>query len=246
MQLIDVKGALNLLATENQLSLMKVKVNSRALSSQEAIGDPERRDFPLLRGKEVLIQAEVEGGIGQAFTSDPISFSGTVSELLNWKVERFGKQALEVAVLNALCNKLGLANNTIHCLNNEPEECAKKISSFLLEQHGLCNVGIVGYQPAILEHCAQVFGTQRVRITDLNPDNIGQVRYGVQVWDGFSDTHKLIDESDVLLVTGTILVNGTHEELLSQIGDKPYYFYGTTCAGLAAINKMNRLCPMSR
>ncbi|MDD3169666.1 MAG: hypothetical protein PHC91_09450, partial [Eubacteriales bacterium] len=100
--------------------------------------------------------------------------------------------------------------------------------------------------PAILENCAQIFGASKVKITDLNRDNVGAVRYGVKVLDGLTDTSQLAMFADVLLITGSILANGTTESILNEIGDKPYYFFGTTCAALAQINNIKRLCPLSR
>ncbi len=47
-------------------------VNIRPLTPQEAIGNPERDDFPLLKGKEVMIQADFRGSRGQAFTDMPL------------------------------------------------------------------------------------------------------------------------------------------------------------------------------
>jgi hypothetical protein len=45
-------------------------VISRPLSVSEAIGDTGREDFPIIRGKEVLMQAVYRGAIGQAFTAE--------------------------------------------------------------------------------------------------------------------------------------------------------------------------------
>lgn len=248
MQFVDAREALNKLISQadNETAKLEVKVSSRVLSAQEAIGHPERQDFPLIRGKEVLLQAEIGGCIGQAFTGDPIPFVGTVDALLNMSGDRPGHQALAVAVLNALARKEGITANTIHCVNNEPEQCGQYISEYLFNQYGACNVGIIGYQPALLEHCKNRFGVEHVHITDLNPEIIGELRYGVEVWDGLKDTPRLIETSDVLLVTGTILANGTYSDVIPQIGSKPYYFFGTTCAALAAINGASRLCPMSK
>jgi len=247
MEFINAQEALKSLLRENdELGSLEINISSRALKNEEAIGNPDRKDFPLLTGKEVLLQAEIDGYLGQAFTSDPIAYQGSIKAILELSGERPGNYALMVATLNALTNKMGKANKTIHCLNNEPEDCAKQICKEVIENHGYCKVGIIGYQPAILEHCAQAFGQENVMITDLNPDNVGDERYGVKVMDGFTDTEKLVDFADVLLVTGTILANGTDESVLMLIQDKPFYFFGTTCAGLAYINDYKRLCPLSK
>lgn len=247
MQFITAQDALSQLISEAD-SVMKLEINvsSRALSAEEAIGHAERQDLPLIRGKEVLLQADIEGCIGQAFTGDPITFAGTIDTLLKTLSDRPGHQALAVAVLNALGKKMGIITNTIHCVHNEPEECGQYISEYLFSHHGLCNVGIIGYQPALLEHCKNRFGIEHVHITDLNPSVIGETRYGVEVWDGLKDTPRLIETSDVLLITGTILANGTFIDIIPKIENKPYYFFGTTCAALASINGANRLCPMSK
>lgn len=247
MKFIDAHEALKALLIKNEkLNLLEININSRALKNEEAIGNPNRKDFPLLRGKEVLLQAEVDGSLGQAFTSDPIVYSGSINNLLDLSDERPGNYALMVAALNALYSKLGIVKQTIHCINNEPEECAKKISQYILEKHGICNIGIIGYQPAILENCALIFEAHRINISDLNSNNIGEVRYGVTVMDGMSDTKKLIDFADVLLITGSILSNGTYKNILNEIDNRPYYFFGTTCAALSNINNIDRLCPLSR
>lgn len=247
MSFIDVWESLDRLLNEEESLALRVTITSRGLSSEEAIGHPGRQDFPLLRGKEVLVQANIDGYVGQAFTGDPVTFSGSIHQLLDeLDRNRPGHRALAVAVLNALARKLNRADHTVHCLNNEPEECARRVSRQLRESHGLCNVGIIGYQPALLQHCAEEFGAERVHLTDLNDELIGSMRHGVEIWDGMKDTDRLIKSSDVLLVTGTILANGTFPEILAGIDDKDYYFFGTTCAALAAINNINRVCPMSR
>ena len=46
----------------------RVRVKARALSPEEAIGNPETDDFPIQKGKERLMQADIRGALGQAFT----------------------------------------------------------------------------------------------------------------------------------------------------------------------------------
>ena len=48
-----------------------------------------------------------------------------------------------------------------------------------------------------------------------------------------------IDWADLLLVTGTTIVNGTIEPFLT---DKPVLFYGTTIAGAAEMMGWKRFC----
>lgn len=235
-----------LLESNPDLKNNAVNVQTRALTNEEAIGNPDRKDFPLITGKEVLKQAEIEGYVGQAFTADPIPFVGTVEDVLELPDIRPGNEAITVAVLNALSLKLGLVDHTIHCRNNEPEECGHHVSQYIMEKHGPCKVGIIGLQPAIVEHVVNLFGRDLVHVTDLNPDNIGKVKYGIEIWDGAKDTKRLADWADIILSTGTVTANNTFNEVTRAIENKPCYYYGTTIAGMAALNGLNRICPMSR
>ncbi|MBC3887008.1 hypothetical protein GH810_01590 [Acetobacterium paludosum] len=247
MQFKDAREVLKSLLNQNkELNNLDITISSRALKNEEAIGHPDRKDFPLLTGKEVLLQAEVDGSLGQAFTSDPIAYQGNIPGILDLPAERLGNYALLVATLNAVSRKLGLADHTIHCIDNEPETCAGKISQNVLEKHGLCKIGIIGYQPAILENCARLFGADNIKISDLNRKNVGSLRYGVKVLDGLTDTKEVVEFADVLLITGSILANGTDRSVLDELENKQFYLFGTTCAALANFNHFKRLCPLSR
>lgn len=87
---------------ENHLEADGVKIRSAALSPEEAIGITERKDYPILDGSEVMLQAEYKGCIGQAFTSSPAAFSGTLQEILDSDIENDAyARALFIASLNA-------------------------------------------------------------------------------------------------------------------------------------------------
>ena len=47
----------------------RIEVKGRILKPDEAIGTPQRKDFPLLKGKERLMEAGFKGARGQAFTA---------------------------------------------------------------------------------------------------------------------------------------------------------------------------------
>ncbi|MBW2075934.1 MAG: hypothetical protein JRI58_14545 [Deltaproteobacteria bacterium] len=57
--------------------------------------------------------------------------------------------------------------------------------------------------------------------------------------EGPESTEDAINWADLLLVTGTTLVNGTTGEFP---GRKPMLFYGTTIAGAAHLMKWDRFC----
>ncbi len=48
-----------------------------------------------------------------------------------------------------------------------------------------------------------------VRVLDLDPDNIGKTKYGVLIEDGEKDLDEVLNWAEVLLVTGSTVVNGT-------------------------------------
>src|SRR4030066_2551864 len=59
----------------------EVVIRAAVLSPEEAIGNPEDRDYPLIVGKERMMQAEFRGALGQAFTDMYGNFSGRPSEI---------------------------------------------------------------------------------------------------------------------------------------------------------------------
>ena len=60
-----------------------IDVRARALTTEEAIGNPEGNDFRLQLGKERLMQAEFRAEFGQAFTDRFGDFAGTLFGLLS-------------------------------------------------------------------------------------------------------------------------------------------------------------------
>ena len=141
-------------------------------------------------------------------------------------------------VLNALMTHLNIIKPALHCKNEEPEQCAKNIAAFF-EQYRSERLLMVGYQPAMIERLHAAGFTMRV--LDLNPDNIGDVRYGVTIEDG-QNYEEAIEWATVILCTGSTIINGTITHF-SEAG-KPVYFYGTTIAGAAVILGLQRLCAM--
>ena len=167
------------IVAEHDCGAADIKIRSTALSPEEAIGITERKDYPILDGSEVMLQAEYNGCLGQAFTSSPAAFSGTLQEILDADIINDGHaRALFIASMNAVMRSLGLADRTVHCKNNGPEMCAEQFIPFLKENYGSPKILQVGYQPAIFQKLAENF---EMRILDLNPTNVGQTRYGVTV-----------------------------------------------------------------
>ena len=43
-----------------------ISIVSKSLSSKEAIGNTKRKDFPIIVGKEIMLEADFKGAKGQA------------------------------------------------------------------------------------------------------------------------------------------------------------------------------------
>jgi uncharacterized protein (DUF4213/DUF364 family) len=233
---------------EAQLMEAEVSVLARPLTPEEAIGTPGRRDFPIIIGKERVLEATVLGARGQAFTDSAQEFLGTLGQVLELELTNNQHRAIYVATLNATLAHLGVVTETVHCKDEDPEECALTIARTTLEQHGRVKVGLIGLNPAIGERLVEAFGAENVRFTDLSRQTVGERRFDVEVWDGGLRTAELIDASDVVLLTGTTLVNGTFDDILERIRTqgKGYLVYGVTAAGVGHLFDLPRLCPRAQ
>jgi hypothetical protein len=236
------------LARDRGLSAAAVTVRARVLSSEEAIGRPGRRDYPLLKGKERMLEAAIEEARGNAFTDAPREFTGSVDELLALPLEDSRNRGLYVAALNAAFRHAGLVRGTVHCRDDDPERCARVIATRVEARLCWSRVGLAGCNPAIADELARRLGPERLRITDLDPDRIGTERFGVPIWDGATRFGKLTEWADGVLVTGSTFVNGTFDALHDAIerAGKLMVLYGVTAAAMARLFGFERLCPYAR
>ncbi|MBW1710562.1 MAG: hypothetical protein JRJ73_11860 [Deltaproteobacteria bacterium] len=213
-----------------------VRIKTRPLSPEEAIGNPEADDFPLQKGRERLIQAEFRGSPGQAFTDRYGDFEGSLEEVASTASKNNFRRAVFVAALNAVLRHLGQAEKTIHCKDKGPNQCARELTSYISERFGTVKITQAGFQPRMIESLAPNFP---LRVLDLDSDNIGSQKFGVTI-EGPEDTKDAIRWADLLFVTGTTLANGSIDRFLT---DKPVLFYGTTIAGAASLMGWDRFCP---
>ena len=226
-------------------SLLKNPIDVKPLTPIEAIGDPGEWDYPLLRGKEVLLQASFKNSFGQAFTGVPKSFYGTLEEVFALNLNDISNRAIFIAAINAVLRSHSLIENTVHCRDSEPVECGRQIAARLHKKYGQVKVGIAGYQPAFIKAFTATFGDKEVRVTDLSAENVDKTFSGAQIWDGISRTDELIAKSDLILVTGSVFVNGTEGPFLTALeGGKELYFYGTTVSGPAYLLDLPHICLM--
>lgn len=236
------------LVTKSSLPDREIRVLVKTLTPEEAIGSPGRRDFPIVLGKERVVEAEFAGARAHAFTDSPKEFIGRPADVVNLPLDSNSNRAIFIGVLNAVLRYLGIIEKTLHCRDEEPEQCAREVAAFLKCKYHNATVGLVGFNPAIAESLAKSFGASFMRITDLNPDNVGKSKYGVKIWDGRTRTGDLVEASDVVLLTGTTLVNGTFDALWGEIRrrGKEYLVYGVTAAGISALAGLNRICLYGR
>jgi hypothetical protein len=225
-----------------------VVIESSVLTTAEAIGTPNRNDFPLQKGREVLMEAEFMGSKGQAYTDSPSRFRGNLQEIADLELTNPEQKALFIAALNAVTRYVHPDLRTLHCRDEGPERCASRIAEYLRDLDPR-TVGMIGLQPAILEALVGAMGKDRVRCIDRDEENRNQVRYGVSIgWGDDRGLKHLFEKSDLVLATGSSVANGSLTGILSLSGDTgtPLYFYGTTIAGTARLLGLNRLCYESR
>lgn len=226
------------LLRENGLEEESICIVAKGLSPEEAIGITERKDYPILTGKEVMLSAEFNGAKGQAFTSAPCEYKGTIKEICESELlENEYNRSLFIASLNAVASYLGRADKTVHCRNDGPEKCAKSMKDYLNSYYDVKKIALIGFQPAILASLAESY---KVRVLDLNPLNIGQIKSGCKVEDGIDAYEDVLKWADLILCTGSTICNGSIVDYL-DIG-KEVIFFGTTLAGAAPCLGVKRLC----
>lgn len=228
------------LLTEEEIPDEQVVINTKSLTPEEAIGITKRKDFPIITGKDVMVQAECLGALGQAFTDAPCAYRGTLEEICSLDLANDPySRGLFIAALNAVMKHLGRVDCTVHCRNEGPESCAADVVRYISERYGRPSIALIGYQPAMLEQLAKKYD---VRAVDLSPSNIGQRRFGVLIEDGRipEASQSLCRLADLVLCTGSTVCNGSIVDFL-PFKDK-ILFYGTTLAGAAPLMGLPRLC----
>ena len=242
--LAELKEKLREIAAGHHLGEGAVGVTIGTLSARQAIGSPKRRDFALLQGQEVMIEARFQDRCGQAFTDSPHSFDGSLNDVLGLNLDTNTHRAIFIATLNAVLAHLGLVTRTRHCHDEEPEQCASEMAQHILADAGKVKIGLIGLQPAILENLVLNFGADNVRCTDLNVNNIGATKYGAEIWAGGEDTAKLINWCDLVLATSSTIVNNTFDEIRGKAASqgKRLITFGVTGTGAAALLGLEILC----
>lgn len=225
---------------KNQLNDQNVEITCSVLTPHQAIGNPDRNDFPLQKGKEKLMQAHCGQSCGQAFTDMPNNYSGKVHGLTTMPLNTNFDRAVFISGLNAVLRELRMTDHTIHCKDAGPRQCSLEIGEMIEKEYGQPRIAMFGLQPAIAEVLAQKYD---IRIFDLDPDNIGQLKFGTTIESGECAMDQVEAWADLFLVTGSTICNGSIIDFLPI--KKPVIFFGTTIAGAASLLGLKRLCPQS-
>lgn len=242
----QLKAKVKDLVEQSGLLFTPVTVKVKYLPPGCAIGEDSKRDYPIWKGKEGVIEATVLNSKGQAFTPAPGDFEGNFEDLFSLNMEGplpepIRNRGIFVAAVNALCAHLGVSLQTIHCKDDEPEKCASDLLKTL--QNGLSGpvkIALIGYQPRMAEALAPCYD---LRIVDLDPENIGRSVDGVLI-EGEEQTDDVLGWCNIALVTGSTLVNGTIDKYIGT--GIPIVFYGMTISGAATLLDLPRFCPRSR
>jgi len=210
-------------------------VSARPLTAAEAIGSPERQDYPILKGKEFMMEANFRGYKGQAFTDQPGNYRGCLQDVLALPLQNNFERALLIASLNAILRALGKIEKTVHCRDKEPGECARHLVGYVRRRFGNPRIAFIGLQPGMVAALSKNFA---LRVVDLDVENVGKRVEGTLIED-VRNTQEIVDWGDIILATGSTAVNDTIGRF---IGGKPAVFYGVSGAGIAYLNGLERYC----
>ncbi len=228
-----LRTALKSAVEEHGLAGQTLSVRCKALAAHEAIGRPKHTDYPIIKGREVMVEADFQGAKGQAFTDEFEQADFPVHELLTMPLDSNRKRATFISGLNAVFRFLDLCGKTVHCKDKEPEECAAHLADVVAAGQ---KVLLVGHQPRFLEAFAAQFPT---RVVDMDQDNIG-VAVGAVVIEAPEMTAEAMQWCDVIFATGSTLTNGTITTFLNQA--KPVIFFGVTISAAAKILNLKTFC----
>lgn len=231
----ELKEKFSGIVKEHAFEAEDIVITAVPLSPEEVIGNPEDKDYPIVTGRERMMQAEFKGAKGQAFTDMYGNFNGRLSDILTMDLTTNFRRAIYISSLNAVLRYIGLINHTVHCRDNEPVLCSKELANYIEKEYGNPKIAIAGLQPRIVQTLAPLF---KIRVTDLDKNNIGTEKFGVLIA-GPENTADNLDWCDIALVTGTTIVNNTIDQFRIS---KPVIFYGVTISGAAQLLDLHTVC----
>jgi hypothetical protein len=227
------------LIKKNHLESEEIIIKARPLTPEEAIGNPEDKDYPLIIGRERMMQAELRNNYGQAFTDMYGNYSGKLIDVAQSGLKNNYRRAIFISTLNALMRYLGLIDKTMHCKDDEPRVCSTQLVEYIKNKYGCAKIAMVGFQPRMVESLVKNY---EIKVTDMDYAHINSEKFGTFIQSP-QKTKEHLDWCDVSIVTGSTIVNGTIMEFL--IG-KPVIFYGVTVSGAAKLLEWESFCYCGR
>ena len=79
----------------------EIEIGTRSLSPREAIGDTKRRDFPIINGKDVMVQAKCMGSLGLSDLVPISTSSPRIPSRSRSSVKRFLSSAKNISAFTA-------------------------------------------------------------------------------------------------------------------------------------------------
>ena len=211
-----------------------VTINCSVLSAEAAIGKPEHQDYPIITGKEKMIEAGFADSRGQAFTDSFQNAEYCVRDLIKLPLDNNFRRAHFIAALNAVYKHLGLVSETVHCRGDELTACPRHLDKLFPSKQ---KIWLAGLQPRFLETLAK---NHEVRCTDMDAENIGQIKSGVTIAGPEAGADNLA-WADTVFVTGSTVINGS---IVNFLNVKPrVVFFGISIAATALILNLERYCP---
>ncbi len=202
------------------------------------------KEYALARGEELLVRCRFKGYFGDAFTDRPNTYHGELKNIPDLIRGGAGDRAIFFGTLNAVLSYIGEIENAIHCEKGNPKKCGEEMADFILENFGKRKIAHIGYQPGHLEACSKIFENY---VTDMNPENIGEKKFGKRILDE-TKNEEIIKKVDVALITSSTFVNGTLGELLDlcEKYDTEPIIYGVSGKGATELLGLRNFCPLSR
>jgi uncharacterized protein (DUF4213/DUF364 family) len=220
---------------KNNLETQEIIVRTKPLTPEEAIGNPEDKDYPLIVGRERMMQAEFKNTFGQAYTDMYGNYSDKLINVAEMHLKNNFRRAVFISGLNAVMRYLGLIDKTVHCRDDEPRKCSDQLAEYIKRKYGRPRIALVGLQPRMVESLVKNFD---IRVTDMDCANIDTEKSGVVIQSP-RKTREHLDWCDIALVTGSTIVNDT---INNFIIDKPVIFYGVTISGAAKVMGLESFC----
>ncbi len=234
---LKLKNALKAEIEHHHLGNEKVSIRCSVLTAEDAIGNPEDRDYPIIKGREKMLEASFKGVCGQVFTDEFGNADYTIDEILAMPLDSNRRRAEFLASLNAIFRYLKLCDKTVHCKDHEPRECANDLLAAIDPSK---KVLLVGYQPRFLEYLSR---QNSVRVVDLDIDNVGTEKFGITI-EPCENTDDAIEWCDLILATGSTIVNCSIADFWDR--GKPVIFYGVTISAAAKILNLKTYCSKGR